>query len=90
MADGRRNNGGHKTAGRKPKAEEDKLIERLDAIINQDEALDALKKKVYKGDGRALELYMKYRYGLPKQKTEITMDNEPFILKLNGVKSETK
>ena len=51
MADGRRNNGGHKTAGRKPKAEEDKLIERLDAIINQDEALDALKKKVYKGDG---------------------------------------
>jgi hypothetical protein len=90
MADGRKNNGGHKTAGRKPKAEEDKLIERLDAIINQDEALDALKKKVYKGDGRALELYMKYRYGLPKQKTEITMDNEPFILKLNGVKPETE
>lgn len=90
MADGRRNNGGHKTAGRKPKAEEDKLIERLDAIINQDEALDALKKKVYKGDGRALELYMKYRYGLPKQKTEITMDNEPFILKLNsGGESQT-
>lgn len=90
MADGRKNNGGHKTAGRKPKAEEDKLIERLDAIINQDEALDALKKKVYKGDGRALELYMKYRYGLPKQKTEITMDNEPFILKLNsGGESQT-
>jgi len=82
--------GARKGAGRKPKAEEDKLIERLDTIIDQDKALKALSSKVYKGDGRALELYMKYRYGLPKQKTEITMDNEPFILKLNGVKSETK
>ena len=82
--------GARKGAGRKPKAEEDKLIERLDAIIDQDKALKALSAKVYKGDGRALELYMKYRYGLPKQKTEITMDNEPFILKLNGAKPETK
>lgn len=77
-------------AGRKPKAEEDRLIERLDSIIDQDKALKALSTKVYDGDGRALELYMKYRYGLPKQKTEITMDNEPFILKLNGVKQEAK
>ena len=82
--------GARKGAGRKPKAEEDKLIERLDTIIDQDKALKALSSKVYKGDGRALELYMKYRYGLPKQKTEITMDNEPFILKLNGgVESQT-
>ena len=86
MADGRKNNGGHKTAGRKPKAEEQKLIERLDAIINQDKAVEALRDKVYSGDARALELYYKYRYGLPKQKTELTMDNEPFILKLNGAK----
>ena len=85
--DGRKNNGGHSTkgkAGRKPKAEEQKLIERLDAIINQDKAVEALRDKVYSGDARALELYYKYRYGLPKQKTELTMDNEPFILKLNG------
>ena len=87
--DGRKNNGGHSTkgkAGRKPKAEEQKLIERLDAIINQDKAVEALRDKVYSGDARALELYYKYRYGLPKQKTELTMDNEPFILKLNGAK----
>lgn len=77
-------------AGRKPKAEEEKLIEKLDAIIDQDKALEALSKKVYDGDGRALELYFKYRYGLPKQKTEVTLDNEPFILKLNGVKPEAK
>jgi hypothetical protein len=83
--DGRKNNGGHSTkgkAGRKPKAEEQKL----DAIINQDKAVEALRDKVYSGDARALELYYKYRYGLPKQKTELTMDNEPFILKLNGAK----
>lgn len=90
MADGRKNNGGHKTAGRKPKDEEGKLIERLDSIINQDAAIDVLNKKIQKGDSRALELYFKYRYGLPKQKTEVTLDNEPFILKLNGVKPEAK
>lgn len=82
--------GARKGAGRKPKADEDKLIERLDNIIDQDKALKALSEKVYDGDGRAMELYFKYRYGLPKQKTEITMDNEPFILKLNGVKPEAE
>lgn len=91
--DGRKNNGGHSTkgrAGRKPKDEEGKLIERLDAIINQDAAIEVLNKKIQKGDSRALELYFKYRYGLPKQKQEITLDNEPFILKLNGTKPEAK
>ena len=29
MADGRKTNGGHKSAGRKPKAVEQKLIEKL-------------------------------------------------------------
>ncbi len=86
--DGRRNNGGHSTkgrAGRKPKSEESKLIERLDAIINQDEVLEVLYSKIQDGDARALELYFKYRHGLPKQKTEVTTDSEqPFILTLNS------
>ena len=45
--DGRRNNGGHSTkgkAGRKPKDVEGKLIERLDAIIDKDEAIEIIKE----------------------------------------------
>jgi len=41
MADGRKNNGGHKNAGRKPKAEEQQLIERLSPL--DDVAFKALK-----------------------------------------------
>lgn len=85
--DGRKNNKGTKgnKGGRPPKSEESKLIERLDAIINQDEVLQVLHSKIQDGDGRALELYFKYRHGLPKQKTEVTTDSEqPFILTLNS------
>lgn len=85
--DGRRNNKGTKgnKGGRPPKSEEIKLIERLDAIINQDEVLEVLHSKIQDGDGRALELYFKYRHGLPKQKTEVTTDSDqPFILTLNS------
>jgi hypothetical protein len=69
--DNRKNNGGHKTAGRKPKADELKLIERLDAIIDSDEAIKTLGNLVLKGDIRAVQLYMGYRYGKPKESVDI-------------------
>lgn len=75
--DGRKNNGGHSTkgvAGRKPKAEEAKLIERLDAVIDQDEVLAKLKELIKKGDQRALTLYFNYRYGKPKESVNLTSD----------------
>lgn len=69
--DKRKNNGGHPNSGRKPKAEELKLIERLDAIIDSDEALNTLGNLVLKGDMRAVQLYMGYRYGKPKESVDI-------------------
>lgn len=72
--DGRANNGGHKTAGRKTKADEDKLIERLDAVIDQDEVLAKLKELIKKGDQRAITLYFNYRYGKPKESVNLTTD----------------
>lgn len=75
--DGRKNNGGHSTkgfAGRKPKAEEDKLIERLDAVINQDKVLEKLKQLIEKGDQRAITLYFNYRYGKPKESVNLTSE----------------
>lgn len=69
--DKRKNNGGHPNSGRKPKAEELKLIERLDSIIDSDEALNILGNLVLKGDMRAVQLYMGYRYGKPKESVDI-------------------
>tara|TARA_B110000967_G_C18828773_1_gene532856 strand:- start:652 stop:921 length:270 start_codon:yes stop_codon:yes gene_type:complete len=70
--DNRKNNGGAREgAGRKPKAQEQKLIERLDAIIDTDEALAQLGKLVSKGDLRAVQLYLSYRYGKPKESIDL-------------------
>ena len=67
--DGRKNNGGHKTAGRKPKADEQKLVERLS--IYENEVHEALKKAAREGQSWAIKLYMDYRYGKPKERKEI-------------------
>ena len=70
--DNRKNNGGAREgAGRKPKALEQKLIERLDAIIDKDEALGKLGELVAKGDMRAVQLYLRYRYGKPKESIDL-------------------
>jgi hypothetical protein len=68
MADGRKNNGGNKNAGRKSKAEEQKLIEKLSPL--EQDALKVLAKSVKAGDKWAIELFFKYMYGLPKQQIE--------------------
>ena len=70
--DNRKNNGGARQgAGRKPKADEIKLIERLDSIIDKDEAVGKLGELVTKGDIRALQLYLSYRYGKPKESIDL-------------------
>ena len=72
--DGRKNNGGEKTAGRKAKDEEGKLIERLDAIIDSDEAIQVLGSKIKDGDMRAIQLYFNYRFGKPKENVNLTSE----------------
>lgn len=69
--DGRRNNGGHSTkgfAGRKPKADEVKLIERLTPLA--DKAFAALDKGLEDGNPVFVKLYFEYFYGKPKQTIE--------------------
>jgi len=61
-------------AGRKPKEEEKKLIERLDAIIDQEEVVEILHRKIQEGDQRALTLYFNYRYGKPKESVNLTSE----------------
>ena len=76
MADERKNNGGAREgAGRKPKADEIKLIETMDAILIPESVWSSLAEKVESGDTNAIKTWLSYRYGMPKQtidqKTEL-------------------
>ena len=71
--DKRKNNGGHPTnGGRKPKIDEIKLIETMDAVLAPVSAWTALSLKVEEGDVQAIKTWLGYRYGLPKQIVEQT------------------
>ena len=74
--DGRKDNGGHKTAGRKSKAEEMQLIEMLNTHIDKDEAILKLKALIDTGDFKAIQLYMNYMYGKPKETKDISISSE--------------
>ena len=72
--DKRKTNGGaRKGAGRKPKAEEQALIEKLSPL--EPIALEALKTGLRKliSLGR-LKMYMEYTYGKPKETKDITLN----------------
>jgi|TARA_R100001440_G_scaffold74237_1_gene99554 hypothetical protein len=80
--DKRINNGGKRIgAGRKPKAQEKDLIEKLDLIIDNKQVIEKLKVLIDKGDIRALNLYMGYRYGKPKETKDIHInDDQPIFI----------
>ena len=77
--DGRKNNGGHKTAGRKPKIDEISLIESMDAVLVPKEAWEKLADKVKENDVQAIKTWLSYRYGMPKQtidsNTNVTLND---------------
>lgn len=52
-------------AGRKPKADEEKLLQRLSPL--EDLAFEKLKEGIGKGDVQCLKLFFEYMYGKPKQ-----------------------
>ena len=66
--DKRKFNRGHSNSGRKPKAVEQKLIEKLTPL--DPEAFKQLKSKIADGEKWAIELFFKYKYGMPKQSIE--------------------
>ena len=72
--DGRRNNGGHSNGGRKPKAEEVKLIERLTPLEPQ--AYAALKKGIECGEFKFIQMFYHYYAGKPRETKDITLNTE--------------
>jgi hypothetical protein len=62
--------GARQGAGRKPKEEELKIIERLDNVIESDDALNSLKELIKDKNFNAIKLYFEYRFGKPKETIE--------------------
>ena len=75
-------------AGRKPKADEQKLIEKLTPL--NELALDSLKKGLEKKEQWAFKLYFEYFYGRPQQRVDVTTNEESLNMPLiNFVKTES-
>lgn len=70
MDDGRKKNGGHTNGGRKSKAEEQQLIEKLSPL--EPLAFKALTDALKDGRDWAVKLFFQYNYGMPKQIIEQT------------------
>ncbi len=70
----KKNGGFRPNSGRKPKAEEYKLIEQLKPY--NELALKILGEKLKAKDMKALQLYMAYFYGAPTQKIENKIEGE--------------
>ncbi len=71
-----KNGGARPGAGRKPKIQEVKLIEQMDAISVPNEIWEALLFKCKQGDTQAIKLWLAYRFGLPKQQIDVTTNGE--------------
>ena len=71
-----RNGGARPGAGRKPKIQEIKVIEQMDAISVPEEIWKALLYKCQEGDTAAIKLWLSYRFGLPKQQIDVTTNGE--------------
>jgi hypothetical protein len=72
--DRRRFNGGHSNGGRKSKAEEQKLVERLTPL--EDKALKALDQALEDGKPWAVKMFFDYFYGKPIAKYDVTLEKE--------------
>ena len=73
--DKRKFNGGKREgAGRKPKSEESKLIEKLSPL--EPLAFEALKKGLEKGDFKYVQLYYNYVAGKPKETKDIHINED--------------
>lgn len=72
--DRRKYNGGHSGSGRKSKAEEQKLIEKLTPLAPVAHA--ALNSALEDNQPWAVKLFFEYFYGKPRQQVDVTTGGE--------------
>ena len=81
MEDRRKYNGGHTNGGRKSKAEEVQLIEKLGAL--EPSAFLALEQGLERGDFKFVQLFYNYYAGKPRETKDITVSNEQPIFSID-------
>ena len=88
--DKRINNGGaRKGAGRKSKAEEQRLIENLTPM--NEKALKSLEQGIDKKEQWAVKLFFEYFYGKPQQRVDVTSNEETLNMPvITFVETETE
>lgn len=83
------NHGGARPGGgRRPKADEIAIIEQMDAVAVPDQAWRALWDKCVEGDTQAIKAWLNYRFGMPKQKVDVTTDGEKLTPPIEWIKSK--
>lgn len=83
------NHGGARTGGgRRPKADEITIIEQMDAVAVPEKAWKALWDKCIEGDTQAIKTWLNYRFGMPKQKLDVTTDGEKITPPIEWIKSK--
>jgi hypothetical protein len=75
-------------SGRKPKADEIKIIEQMDAIAVPEDAWRALWEKCQDGDIQAIKCWLNYRFGMPKQVVDVTTLGEKVTPPIEWIKSK--
>lgn len=83
MEDKRKNNGGHPNSGRKSKAEEVALIEKLKPL--EPKAFEALKKGLDNGDFKFVQLFYNYYAGKPRETKDITLNSEQPLFNISDL-----
>jgi hypothetical protein len=74
--------GKRENAGRKPKADEIKIIEAMDAVLVPKIAWEKLAGLVKDGDVQAIRIWLAYRYGQPKQSIAHEAGGEGFLINI--------
>lgn len=83
MEDRRKNNGGHPNSGRKSKAEEVAMIEKLKPL--EPKAFEALKKGLDNGDFKFVQLFYNYYAGKPRETKDITLNSEQPLFNISDL-----
>jgi hypothetical protein len=80
--------GKRKGAGRKSEADKKSILKGLEPF--KADWFKAVGDGLKDGNYNFCRLYAEYMFGKPTEHVDVTSNNEPFILKLNGTKPEAK
>jgi hypothetical protein len=75
--------GAREGAGRKPKADEVKLIEQLDRHIDSERVFGILQGLIDEGNIKAIQIYLDRRFGKPKE--SVTLNSEGFNISFKDI-----